>query len=109
MSNKDAFTVARAIFMKRANAPEIPALAGKLAYAIAFKRMDAKTQATYFVSQTTLAADLGGISPRMVRNLLRILEPLGLQVEVGNGRGNASRYRIAAELADERRNPEIRL
>ena len=89
----------RAAFMQRISAPSIPPHALKLAYLIAFKYMDVKTQATIYISQKALADELGGKEQRTIRNLLRRLQPLGLEIETGLGRGNASRYRLAPELA----------
>jgi Helix-turn-helix domain len=81
---------ARIAFLRRASAPDIPALAFKLAYLIAFKYMNRST-GTAHPSQETLAKDLDA-SDRTVRRLLTMLEPLGLAIDPGDGRGNASTY-----------------
>jgi hypothetical protein len=100
--NTAEFNKARARFMARVSAPELPALALKLAYVIAFKRMHTDTQ-TLFIGQEELADEINA-DERTVRNLLPILQSCGLSIERGNGRGNASTYRIEPDA--ERRKPE---
>ena len=83
---------ARIAFLRRASGPDIPALAFKLAYLIAFKYMNQKTW-TAFPSQETLSKDLPA-DVRTVRRLLAVLQPIGLAIEPGRGRGNVTIYRI---------------
>jgi hypothetical protein len=64
------FAKARADFMSRVSAPDIPATALKLAYLIAFKYLNRHTGST-FVAQETLAADLA-TSVRTVQRLLLV-------------------------------------
>jgi hypothetical protein len=87
----------RAAFMQRIAAPSIPPHALKLAYLIAFKYLNRQTW-TARPAQDTLAADLN-VSVRTVQRLLDILEPLGLTVVPGDGRGRASTYSIDPERA----------
>ncbi|WP_409191043.1 helix-turn-helix domain-containing protein [Bradyrhizobium sp. RDM4] len=87
----------RAAFMRRASAPDINALALKLAYLIAFKFMDSAT-GTARPSQDTLARDLA-VSVRTVQRLLDILQPLGLVIVPGHGPGRAATYWIDADKA----------
>jgi hypothetical protein len=94
MSASKEFNKARAAFMRRASAPELPASALKLAYIIAYKEMDVETQST-FRSQKALATALNA-KERNVRKLLRVLQPFGLVIEPGHGPGSASIYRIEA-------------
>ena len=99
------FNKARASFMRRASAPHVSPFALKLAYLIAFKHMDSKTR-TARPSQETLARDLN-IEERSVRRLLDVLQPLGLVIVPGNGRGRAATYWIDPDKATtERRTPE---
>ncbi len=91
--NGKDFNRLRAQFSRRANAPKIPALASKLAWVLAFGRMDLKRRST-FVSQTTLANDLGGVTVRSVQRMIDVLRPLGLNVAPGHGPNRASTYWI---------------
>jgi hypothetical protein len=100
-ASKEEFNKARAAFMRRASAPELPASVLKLAYIIAYKEIDVDTQST-FRKQTTLATALNA-DERTVRNLLRILQPFGLVIEPGHGPGNASTYRIEAVPETDKR------
>jgi hypothetical protein len=93
MSASQELNKARAAFMRRASAPSLPASALKLAYLIAFKHMDCRTESTWRVRQETLAADLNA-EVRTVQNLLAILAPLGLMIEPGHGPGKTNTYRI---------------
>ena len=86
------FNKLRAGFMARVAAPNISAAALKLAYVIAFKRINRETRSV-FIGQDTLAKELN-TSERTIRNLLPILQSCGLSIERGNGRGMASTYRI---------------
>jgi hypothetical protein len=97
------FNQIRATFMQRASARGVSATACKLAYLITFKYMNT-TARLAFVAQETLAADLE-TSVRTVQRLLNVLEPLGLAIELGNGRGKASTYRIEATSEAERVTP----
>src|SRR5262245_28108252 len=83
---------ARIAFLRRASDPEIPPLAFKLAYLIAFKYMSQKTW-TAFPSQETLGNDLSA-DVRTVRRMVTVLQSIGLAVEPGRGRGNVTIYRI---------------
>ncbi|MGY3132003.1 hypothetical protein ACVWZM_002685 [Bradyrhizobium sp. USDA 4501] len=87
------FNRLRAQFSRRANAPEVPPLASKLCWVIAFKRMDIKRRST-FVTQKTLASDLGGVTVRSVQRMIDVLKPLGLNVAPGHGPDKASTYWI---------------
>ena len=89
------FNKLRVAFMERASAPTVPPHALKLAYLIAFKYMNRKTM-TARPAQETLARDLN-VSVRTVQRLLDILEPLGLVIVPGDGRGLASTYCIDPE------------
>jgi hypothetical protein len=94
MSASKDFNKARALFMARVSAPEIPAMALKLAYVIAYKRMNTDTQ-VLFIGQPELCREIGVKDPRTIRrDLLPILERCGLSIEPGLGRGHASAYRI---------------
>ncbi|MET4244600.1 hypothetical protein [Bradyrhizobium sp. RT10b] len=94
MSDNDKdFNRLRAQFSRRANAPEIPPLASKLCWWIAFGRMDTKRRSA-FVTQITLANDLGGVSVRSVQRMIDVLKPLGLKVAPGHGPDKASTYWI---------------
>jgi hypothetical protein len=90
----------RAAFMQRASAPNIPPHALKLAYLIAFKYMNRKTWSAR-PAQETLARDLN-VSVRTFQRLTDILEPLGLVIVPGDGRGHASTYSIDPERATTR-------
>src|SRR6516225_2460146 len=85
----------RTAFLQRVAAPSIPHAAFKLAWLLAFKYMNRETQ-TARPAQATLAHDLN-VSVRTVQRLLDILEPLGLTIMPGDGRGLASRYSIDPE------------
>ena len=85
----------RAAFMERASAPHIPPHALKLAYLIAFKYMNRQSR-TARPAQGTLARDLN-VSVRTVQRLLDLLQPVGLVVVPGDGRGKASTYWIDPE------------
>jgi hypothetical protein len=102
------FNKVRSAFMQRVSAPNITPFALKLAYVIAFKYMNVKTKLAY-PAQETLARDLN-VDERTIRRLLDILQPLGLTVIPGNGRGLASTYCLDPERAlrglPERRTPE---
>jgi len=87
----------RTAFLQRVAAPSIPHAAFKLAWLLAFKYMNRETQ-TARPAQATLAHDLN-VSIRTVQRLLDILEPLGLIIVPGDGRGLASTYCIDAERA----------
>jgi hypothetical protein len=91
----------RFTFMMRAMAPDVPALAYKLAGLIVFKYMSRKTLTAY-PSQETLAADLHA-DVRTVRRMLDVLRPLGLEIETGRGRHNSSVYRIGNPDASVRK------
>ena len=93
VNGKDDFNRLRAQFSRRANAPEVPALASKLCWWIAFGRMDTKRRST-FVTQKTLADDLGGVTVRTVQRMIDVLKPLGLNVAPGHGPDMASTYWI---------------
>jgi hypothetical protein len=96
-SDKIEFNKLRARFMARVSAPEISALALKLAYVIAYKRMNTETR-VLFIDQRELCREIGiGDHPRTIRRLLPILQRCGLSIEPGLGRGNASTYRIDVE------------
>ena len=82
----------RAAFMRRASAPDINALALKLAYLIAYKYLNSET-GTAHPSQDTLARDLN-VTTRTVRTLLDILQPLELVILPGHGPNRASTYWI---------------
>jgi hypothetical protein len=92
-NGKDDFNRLRAQFSRRANAPKIPALASKLCWWIAYGHMDLKRRST-FVSQITLANDLGGVTVRSVQRMIDILKPLGLNVAAGHGPNRANTYWI---------------
>ncbi|MET4276480.1 MULTISPECIES: hypothetical protein [unclassified Bradyrhizobium] len=92
-SGKDDFSRLRAQFSRRANAPDIPALASKLCWWIAYGHMDSKRH-TAFVTQKTLANDLGSVAVRTVQRMIDILKPLGLNVAPGHGPDKASTYWI---------------
>jgi hypothetical protein len=95
--DKIEFNKLRARFMARVSAPEISALALKLAYVIAYKRMNTETR-VLFIDQRELCREIGiGDHPRTIRRLLPILQRCGLSIEPGLGRGNASTYRIDVE------------
>jgi hypothetical protein len=98
MSASKEFNKTRALFMKRASAPELPASLLKLAYLIAFAHMDGNTE-TAIVGQETLADELD-VEVRHVRRLLSVLQQFGLQIEGGLGRGNAATYRIDDQPAE---------
>ena len=87
----------RIAFMERASAPNIPPHAFKLAWLIAYRYMNRKTWTAY-PPQERLARDLN-VSVRTVQRLLDILEPLGLTIVPGDGRGYASTYAIDPERA----------
>ena len=88
--------------MRRASVPDLPGNACKLAYLIAFRHMDCKTQSVWAVSQETLAAGLN-VKIRTVQNLLGILvERCGLKIEVGRGSGKTSTYQIPIEFEVEK-------
>ena len=84
----------RTAFLQRVAAPSIPHAAFKLAWLLAFKYMNRETQ-TARPAQATLAHDLN-VSIRTVQRLLDILEPLGLIIVPGDGRGLASTYYITS-------------
>ena len=92
-----SFNKTRAAFMQRASSPSILPLALKLAYLIAFKYMNRESRVA-FVAQETLARDLN-VTDRHVRRLADILQPLGLVVAPGLGRGKASTYWIDPDKA----------
>jgi hypothetical protein len=102
------FNKTRAAFMRRASAPNITSFALKLAYVICFKYMNRETGIAR-PAQETLASDLN-VDERTIRRLLGILQPLGLTVIPGNGRGMASVYCLDPERATretpEKRTPE---
>jgi hypothetical protein len=85
----------RVAFMERVSAPNIPPHALKLAYLLAFKYMNRRTWSAR-PAQETLARDLN-VSVRTIQRLLDILEPLGLTVMPGDGRGYASTYSLDPE------------
>src|SRR5258708_3139029 len=58
-----------------------------------------RSTGTAHPSQETLAKDLDA-SDRTVRRLLTMLEPLGLAIDPGDGRGNASTYRLETRTND---------
>jgi hypothetical protein len=87
----------RIAFLERASAPNIPPIAFKLAHLIAYRYMNRRTWTAY-PPQERLARDLN-VSIRTVQRLTDILEPLGLTVMPGNGRGYASLYSIDPERA----------
>jgi hypothetical protein len=89
------FNKLRVAFMERVSAPNVPPHALKLAYLIAYRYMNRKTWTAY-PPQERLAHDLN-VSVRTVQRLLDILEPLGLTIMPGDGRGLASRYSIDPE------------
>jgi hypothetical protein len=88
------FDLARAQFMERAAAPDIAANVLKLGYVIAYKHMDVESKKAV-VGQQTLAADLN-VTVRTIQSLLATLEPFGLMIEPGAGRGKPSVYRIGS-------------
>lgn len=90
---KDDFNRLRAQFSRRANSREVSALASKLCWWIVFGRMDTKRRST-FVTQKTLADDLGGVTVRTVQRMIDVLKPLGLNVAPGHGPDMASTYWI---------------
>jgi hypothetical protein len=103
MSASKEFNKVRAGFVKRARAADVPDKAFKLAHLIAYEYMDSDVEETIPIKQERLALDVKA-SERTVRSLLRILQSLGLNIATGNGRGNASIYRIdAAEETVQRR------
>src|SRR5262249_6844703 len=87
----------RIAFMERASAPNVPPFAFKLAHLLAYKYMNRKSWSAR-PAQETLARDLN-VSVRTVQRLTDILEPLGLVIMPGNGRGLASTYSIDPERA----------
>jgi hypothetical protein len=87
----------RIAFMERASAPNVPPHAFKLAWLIAYRYLNRKTWTAY-PPQERLARDLNA-SIRTVQRLLDILEPLGLTIVPGDGRGHASTYSIDPERA----------
>ena len=87
----------RIAFMERASAPNVPPHAFKLAWLIAYRYLNRKTWTAY-PPQERLARDLN-VSVRTVQRLLDILEPLGLTIVPGDGRGYASTYAIDPERA----------
>ncbi len=91
--------------MQRVSAPHIAPHALKLAYLIAFKYMNKET-GTARPAQDSLARDLN-VSVRTVQRLLDILQPLGLGIAPGDGRGKASTYWIDPVTAkgEERATP----
>jgi hypothetical protein len=91
------FNKLRAGFMRRASAPNINPFALKLAYVIAFKYLNRESRVA-FVGQDTLARDLN-VTPRTIRTLLDILEPLGLTIIPGHGPNRASTYWIDPDKA----------
>lgn len=93
MSASKEFNKARALFMSRASAPELPASALKLAYLIAFKYMNSTAEMTRPVYQQQMADHLD-VTIRQVQRLLAVLEPLGLVIEAGIGRGKANTFRL---------------
>ncbi len=70
MTATQEFNRARAAFMRRASAPELPAAALKLAYLLAYKHMDSKTGTVSRRAHEELARDLN-TSVRSVQRLLR--------------------------------------
>ncbi|UGX95794.1 helix-turn-helix domain-containing protein [Bradyrhizobium barranii subsp. barranii] len=98
MADTKTLNASRAAFMRRASAPDINALALKLAYLIAFKHMDTETGKTTLRSQETLARDLN-VTVRTVQRLLDILIPLGLVIVPGHGPGRAATYWIDPDKA----------
>jgi hypothetical protein len=99
----DPFDLSRAQFIARAAAPDVSANVLKLAYVIAFKRMNVESKMA-IVSQKTLAADLN-MTVRSVQNLLPMLETFGLVVEPAAGPGKPSVYRVKS-LASESESPK---
>ena len=91
--NDNDFNRRRAQFSRLANAPGIPALASKLCWWIAYGHLNLKSPST-FVSQITLANDLGGVTVRSVQRMIHVLKPLGLNVAPGHGPNRASTYWI---------------
>ncbi|WP_029079313.1 hypothetical protein [Bradyrhizobium sp. th.b2] len=87
------FNRLRAQFSRRANAREVPALASKLCWWVAYGHMDTKRRSA-FVTQKTLAGDLGGVTVRSVQRMIDVLKPLGLNVAPGHGPDKASTYWI---------------
>ncbi|MET4277159.1 MULTISPECIES: hypothetical protein [unclassified Bradyrhizobium] len=92
-ANDKDFNRLRAQFSRRANAREVPALASKLCWWIAYGHMDSKRH-TAFVTQKTLANDLGDVAVRSVQRMIDVLKPLGLNVAPGHGPDKASTYWI---------------
>jgi hypothetical protein len=81
--------------MARVSAPERSPFALKLAYVIAFKRMNRDTQ-VLFIGLDELAKELNA-TERTVQRLLPTLRACGLSIEQGGGRGHANAYWFAAE------------
>jgi hypothetical protein len=102
MSASKEFNKARALFMKRASAPELPASVLKLAYLIAYTHMDSDSE-TARVGQKRLAADLK-VTIRAVQKLTVMLRRFGLEVETGKGPEQANVYRIGDPPAAENAN-----
>ena len=102
MSASKDFNKARALFMKRASAPELAPSVLKLAYLIAFTHMDSDKE-TARVGQKRLAADLK-VTVRAVQKLTLTLRRFGLQVETGKGPEQANVYRIGSPPEAENAN-----
>jgi hypothetical protein len=96
-SPAESFNKTRAAFMQRASAPNVPPVAFKLAWLIAYKYMNRETQ-TARPAQETLARDLN-VSVRHVRRLADMLEPLGLVIAPGHGPNRSSTYWIDPDKA----------
>jgi hypothetical protein len=107
MTGGSDFNKIRSAFRRRASAPNVTPFALKLAYLLAFKYMNKETQ-TARPAQETLARDLN-VDERSIRRLLDILQPLGLTVVPGNGRGLASSYCIDPERATRDRKADTRV
>jgi hypothetical protein len=106
-AGRDDFNKTRALFMKAASTPELPANVCKLAYLIAFQHMDVRRQ-TAWVGQDKLAAELGGITVRAVQKLIARLRPLGLTVVTGKGPGQANVYGIEPKAKNANSSSPIR-
>ena len=99
MSASKEFNNRRAQFMKLAAADDLPASLVKLAYLIAYKEIDLKTQTTRR-THATLATRMG-VTPRTIQRLLAILtKRCGLVVQSGRGRHQMDAYWIGPSPAE---------
>jgi len=99
MSASKEFNNRRAQFMKLAAADDLPAILVKLAYLIAYKEIDLKTQTTRR-RHATLAARMG-VTPRTIQRLLAILtKRCGLVVQSGRGRRQMDTFWIGPAPAE---------